>query len=91
MTRSSREEMAALREEVFARDGWHCVWPGCDYDQALELAHLEPKGMGGRTSVNRVDNLICLCRFHHDLIDGRSHFGLKREMIVLLKAWMEGR
>jgi hypothetical protein len=49
------------------------------------MAHLEPKGMGGRKSVNRLDNVIILCRYHHDLFDGRTHEGLKRELAALLR------
>jgi len=47
--------MSALRLEVFDRDGWHCVWPGCEEIEVargdgfvtLQLAHLTHRGMGG--------------------------------------------
>lgn len=70
MPKAKPGELAALREEVFARDGG-CVWPGDDHEGAAQLAHLHHRGMGGRTVVNTPELCITLCRFHHDIYDGR--------------------
>ena len=80
--------LSELREEALERDGYRCVWPGCQSRDDLEMAHLEPKGMGGRPSVNVIDNVAILCRRHHSLLDGRSHYGLKRELLYLLEAYL---
>jgi len=32
---------------------------------AVDIHHIEPKGMGGRKSADRIDNLIALCRECH--------------------------
>jgi hypothetical protein len=41
--------------------------------------------MGGSKEANTLDNVIMLCRYHHDLFDGRTHEGLKRELAALLR------
>ena len=75
--------MSQLRQMVFDRANDFCEWPKC-HQPAEELAHLEPRGMGGRPSVDRADNLMALCGFHHDILDGRTHAGLRRAMLDLL-------
>jgi len=83
--------LSGLRADVFERDQG-CVWPECRLPisivNPLELAHLEPRGMGGRPSTNTPENTVIMCRFHHSLLDGRTHEGLKRELITLLKAYL---
>ena len=34
--------------------------------QSVDIHHIEPKGMGGRKSADRYDNLIPLCRSCHE-------------------------
>ena len=42
------------------------------------MAHIRGTGAGGRPSADVIENVWMLCKFHHDLYDGRSHAGLKR-------------
>jgi Domain of unknown function (DUF222) len=42
-----------------------CQVPGCDHREFLEVHHLVPFGEGGPT---RLDNLVRICRWHHDLV-----------------------
>lgn len=90
MPRSSRDDMAALRAEVFERAGHRCQWPTCP-GVAAELAHLAHRGMGGSAEVNVLENCAALCKFHHDILDGRTTHGRRYEVRVLLRAYMEGR
>jgi hypothetical protein len=50
------------------------------------MAHIVGKGMGGSREANTLDNVIMLCRYHHDLFDGRTHEGLHRELAALLRS-----
>lgn len=68
---------SALRQEVAARSGGHCEWSLC-VDAAIELAHIRGLGRGGNPDGTRdhIENLAGLCRFHHDLLDGRRRMKL---------------
>lgn len=48
---------SALREMVFDRDGYRCVW--CDSEEDIELDHIVPFSRGGSDSES---NLQTLCR-----------------------------
>lgn len=94
MVRSSAADLTALREQVFRRDSWRCVWPGCGYGTGaemgdivlLQLAHLHHRGMGGSREANTPENCVTLCRFHHDIFDGRDgSANTKRELAVMLR------
>lgn len=97
MVKSTAKEMAALREEVFERDGYRCMWPGCSASPGwnpeegqfnkLEMAHLTHRGMGGSKERNTADNCITLCQIHHDCLDGRTGLGILRsELNSLFRA-----
>lgn len=66
---------AEQRAAVLGRDG-RCVWPGCVFRLSsinpLECAHLKHRGMGGGASRNDPENAVMLCKFHHDVFDGRQ-------------------
>jgi 5-methylcytosine-specific restriction endonuclease McrA len=34
--------------------------------ESVDIHHIEPKGMGGRKGMDRIDNLIALCRKCHE-------------------------
>lgn len=55
------------------------------------MGHLEGTGMGGRESADVLENVAMLCRFHHDLLDGRTHHGLRRAHGACLRAVIELR
>jgi hypothetical protein len=42
-------------------------------EYATELSHVNPKKMGGSRLLDTDDNLVYLCKRHHDLLDGREH------------------
>ncbi len=81
MPKASRAEMAALREQALERDQ-RCRWPSCDratdYANPLEMAHLHHRGMGGSVEVNTLDEVVMLCRIHHNCLDGRTGLGTLR-------------
>lgn len=79
-----------LREFVIERSRGGCEWTSC-VNRGEQLAHIEGIGMGGRPSADTEDNVWFLCVFHHDLFDGRSHAGLRRELVRLVKEVMAKR
>jgi len=81
-----RQNLTALREEVFERASGRCEWPGCP-DPAEELAHLTHRGMGGSKTRNVASNCAALCSRHHDCLDGRTALGtLRWELGEMLRA-----
>ncbi len=82
--------LSELRAEALERDRG-CRWPGCTYDiddfqNRLEMAHLTHRGMGGSEEANTLDNVVSLCRRHHDCLDGRTGLGtLRYELNQMLK------
>lgn len=54
-----------LKQEVFARDGWRCRWCGTTNRGPFDAHHIEYRR---GYSYDRLDNLITLCRTHHDLV-----------------------
>lgn len=89
MPKAKPGELAALRLQAFDRDQG-CRWPSCDravdYANPLEMAHLHHRGMGGSVEVNTLDEVVMLCRIHHNCLDGRTGLGiLRRELNEMLK------
>jgi hypothetical protein len=49
-------------DEIYIRDGWRCMAPGCTSRRNLESHHLRYRSRGGGDDS---PNRICLCQFHH--------------------------
>jgi 5-methylcytosine-specific restriction endonuclease McrA len=49
-------------DSVYERAGWRCAAPGCTARRNLEVHHVVYRARGG---ANVADNLVCLCRSHH--------------------------
>jgi hypothetical protein len=55
------------RRRIYERDGWRCVWCGCDlrfasqYERTLD--HVLPRSRGGS---NKAHNLVTACRRDND-------------------------
>ena len=67
--RNPRQVPAAVRREVFLRDGGRCQWPTvgggiCGSTHRVELDHVVPVGRGGKATVA---NLRVLCGTHNAL------------------------
>lgn len=48
--------------------------------KAVDLHHIEARGMGGSRHADRIDNLIALCREHH------IEYGDKKQHVEYLKS-----
>jgi hypothetical protein len=48
--------------EIFARDGWRCVVPGCTSMRNLHEHHIVFRSAGGSDDPS---NRVTLCAFHH--------------------------
>lgn len=46
-----------------------CEWPNCRSRWHLDVAHIRARGMGGGRRKDVPDNLIILCRKHHEFYD----------------------
>jgi len=60
-------DMAGRRpsaQHIYSRDGWRCMAPGCTSRRNLEMHHVVYRSQGGQ---NHPANLVCLCRFHHQM------------------------
>jgi hypothetical protein len=73
MGRLMRLPNRAQRRALGIRDGG-CVFPGCTERIWVDAHHLEEWDKGGRTDI---DNLVLLCRFHHNAIHHRG-FSIKK-------------
>jgi 5-methylcytosine-specific restriction endonuclease McrA len=67
---------AAVKRQVWTRDGGHCQWPlesggVCGSTLRVELDHRVPLALGGASTA---DNVRLLCRVHNDLA-ARRVFG----------------
>ena len=76
---------AAVRREVWKRDGGCCAWVGedgrrCCSRWQLEVDHIRPVALGGTSTA---DNLRLLCRAHNMLhaeqVYGREHMDRARK------------
>ena len=77
-----------LRADLVEISGGVCEWPGCK-ERMKEMAHIHGIGMGGRRSADVLPNVAGLCRYHHDLLDGREKRGLRYELGELLGVWVD--
>ncbi|NYD34671.1 HNH endonuclease signature motif containing protein [Actinomycetospora corticicola] len=86
--RKSRAATAGILRAVTLRDR-HCAFPGCRRKaRTTQLHHITHWAHGGQTEP---DNLVCLCRYHHDLV---HHAGWDVAMIDHLPwftppAWLD--
>jgi hypothetical protein len=69
MGRTYREPNRAQRRALMIRDGG-CIFPGCTQRIFVDAHHLEEWEKGGRTDI---DNLVLLCRVHHNAIHHRGY------------------
>lgn len=81
-------DRSELHDQALHLDQYRCAWAGCYITSNLQMAHLRGVGMGGRPSADVISNVAMLCPAHHDLLDGRAHAGLRRELGTLLAAWV---
>ncbi len=63
----------SMRRAILTRDR-HCQFPGCHSHRFLQIHHIQHWADGGETSV---DNGVCLCQFHHQLIHS-GQFEIRR-------------
>ena len=74
----------SLHDEAAERSGGACEWSDC-LSAAEHMAHIEGIGRGGdsRGLRDNISNVMMLCIYHHDLLDGRQLMKL-REIEALL-------
>jgi hypothetical protein len=79
------ERRSALRSDVEDRAEGMCEWSECNQAGA-HMAHIKGIGRGGDTLGIRdtLDNVMLLCVYHHDLLDGRTVYDRLDQIEVLL-------
>ncbi len=58
-----------MRRAARERDKCRCRFPGCE-SRRVDLHHIQYWSNGGRT---KLDNLVSLCRYHHQVIHDRGY------------------
>jgi RNA processing factor Prp31 len=61
-----------------------CEIPECGA-VAQDIHHIERRGMGGTNKPENIENLMALCRYHHDLLGDRKQFKAYLKEIHLKK------
>ena len=82
---------ATLHAEVVMRANFCCEWAGCT-SMGVHMAHISGSGMGGDPKGIRdtLHNVAFLCKFHHDMLDGRRRMSLW-EVGELLRATIKDK
>ena len=80
-----------LRIRLVERAAGRCEWGGC-INAGVHMAHITGTGAGGDPKGLRdvLENVAYLCRYHHDLLDGRVRMSLW-EVGELLRATIKTR
>ena len=84
------DSLSELREIALKRAGNSCEWAYCVERNWLEMAHILGIGMGGRDKASKYDinNVAMLCKRHHDIYDGKTISGAKRDYRDLLIGYL---
>lgn len=84
------DSLSEIRKEAMQRAKGRCEWAYCNDDKWLELAHIQGIGMGGNKKRKYdIDNVCILCKYHHDIYDGRRPNGSKRAYRDLLQGFLK--
>ena len=84
------DSLSEIRKEAMQRAKGRCEWAYCNDDKWLELAHIQGIGMGGNKKRKYdIDNVCILCKYHHDIYDGRTISLAKKEYRALLKGYLD--
>ncbi len=79
-----------MREVALKRANYACEWAYCTDNKWLELAHIQGIGMGGSKKRKfNMNNVAILCKWHHDIYDGRQSSGKSVAYRDLLKGFLK--
>lgn len=86
------DSLSEMREAALKRAGGRCEWAYCTENKWLELAHIKGIGMGGNKNRKYdIENVCILCKWHHDIYDGRQNMGTKVAYRDLLQGFLKRR
>jgi hypothetical protein len=60
-------EYKKWRQFIRSRDKYKCQWPHCDKTKGIQVHHILPWQQYPGLRYH-IDNGICLCKFHHNMI-----------------------
>ena len=84
------DNLSEMREQALKRAGNVCEWAYCTDNKWLELAHIKGIGMGGSKSRKfDMNNVAILCKWHHDIYDGRQSSGHSKAIRDLLQGFLK--
>ena len=61
------------------------ICEGCESERAVDIHHLEARGMGGSKTKDSIENLIALCRSCHTFAEQDKKFNNQLKKIKQLK------
>lgn len=61
--------LAATKANLIARAGGRCEYPQCQRARPLDQHHVIKRSQLKPELADKVDNLVLLCRAHHDMTD----------------------
>jgi len=87
---TQNQDITSIREQAMERAGYKCEWAECNDGGWLELAHIHGIGMGGNKKRKfDINNVAILCKWHHDIYDGRQSSGHSKAYRDLLTAYLK--
>jgi len=90
LTLQYMDSLSPIRAEAMERAGGRCEWAYCNDNKWLELAHIQGIGMGGNKKRKYdINNVAILCKWHHDIYDGRQSSGHSKAIRDLLKGFLK--
>jgi len=69
--------------ELTISQTYQCCW--CDSWEGGEINYIEKRGMGGSKCQDRIENLVYLCRTHHQIADKVPSFNQRVRAKNLIK------
>jgi len=82
--RLTNDEKWVLKPQLYESSGGKCEYPSCEFSnyQKLTIHHVLPISIAiqlgmSREVINQIENLMILCRPHHNLADEEAFEGYR--------------
>lgn len=75
----SKSKWRRVKERVYERDNGECI---ICHDRATDAHHVIPRSQLGKDDVN---NVVCLCRYHHEM----AHSEHAKELRAYFTAYLQ--
>lgn len=65
-----QDELGLYPEDSFCE----CCWDKDRWNKAVDIHHIEARGMGGTTKPDVIENLMGLCRYCHERMGDKEQY-----------------